>query len=329
MIDEVNANSGAIRETLENVGADVGYTLTEAMTDIWDSDSENGIAAMYGDQFATQLTTIQTVIQNIETLVGRLVDAGDDIATDSIATTSPTTPVLQPTPEPAQPATPTTPTQPAPTTPSPTEQPTEQKEEAKKKVQIINGNWYIRKGAGTSYGSVAVARKGETYEYGGSSSGNWNSIIYKGSKRWVSKKGSKVVGYAHGGIIADLQKLAIGNGDDMITVNTLKKGEAILTPAQTVQFSKLAEHLPQLQGIIDTSSMINEMLAGNDTNSVNNIQYNVGGISFPIDHVSDYNDLVAQMQRDARFERFIQSMTVDRIVGGSKFAKYKQKFDKE
>jgi len=49
----------------------------------------------------------------------------------------------------------------------------------------------------------------------------------------------------------------------------------------------------------------------------------VGGISvnIPIEHVEDYNDLVNQIKADKKFEKFIQSITVDRLVGGSALAK--------
>ena len=53
---------------------------------------------------------------------------------------------------------------------------------------------------------------------------------------------------------------------------------------------------------------------------IGNVEVNYQ-VSIPIDHVQDYNDFMNQMQRDGKFERMIQSMTVDRLVGGSKIAK--------
>ena len=46
-------------------------------------------------------------------------------------------------------------------------------------------------------------------------------------------------------------------------------------------------------------------------------------VSIPIDHVDDYNDFMNKLKSDRTFEKMIQSMTVDRMVGGSKLAKYK------
>ena len=45
-----------------------------------------------------------------------------------------------------------------------------------------------------------------------------------------------------------------------------------------------------------------------------------------IDKVADYQDFVTQLQRDHKFERLIQSMTVDRLAGGGSLAKYKYHF---
>lgn len=46
----------------------------------------------------------------------------------------------------------------------------------------------------------------------------------------------------------------------------------------------------------------------------------------PIDNVQDYNDFVRQMQHDPQFEKMLQAMTVDRLVGGSSLKKYKFQF---
>lgn len=54
---------------------------------------------------------------------------------------------------------------------------------------------------------------------------------------------------------------------------------------------------------------------------------NIGSMNYevniPIEHVGDYNDFMNQLKKDGQFERFIQSMTVDRLAGRSKLAKNK------
>lgn len=50
------------------------------------------------------------------------------------------------------------------------------------------------------------------------------------------------------------------------------------------------------------------------------------GTIIPIDHVENYDDFVNQLRQDKKFEQLIQSMTVDRLTGGSSLAKNKYKW---
>lgn len=60
-----------------------------------------------------------------------------------------------------------------------------------------------------------------------------------------------------------------------------------------------------------------------NTNVDQNIEYN---ISIPIERVNDYNDFVNQLKSDNKFEKMIQSMTIDRVGGKSPLAKNKYKW---
>lgn len=74
-------------------------------------------------------------------------------------------------------------------------------------------------------------------------------------------------------------------------------------------------------GLVDTTQAIKRIFT---QNTMNNVQPSIGDttVNVNIDHVDDYNDLVRKMIHDKNFERFIQSMTIDRIVGGSAQKKY-------
>ena len=324
MIDTVNANSGSIADTITGECADVGYTLSSSMNSIWQSGGgAYDVISTYGNAFTEQLTTLNQVISGIAANVASMVTAGDQIAdetisntttvTDPIETNPPTSNITEPTPPPA--TTPTTPTTPnTPTTPDTPS--TEPEKEKKKKVKITSGTWHIRAGAGTKYDVVGYAHEGDTFDYLGKS-GSWNAVSYKGSKRWIYNEGSKLIeGYSQGGYIAELQKIAMRNGDDLITVNTLKKGEAILTPEQAVMFSKFVNGgLPvmhsvlnmtrHMNGITSTPSQLNQPI----TNE-NNFEFNI-----EIDHVEDYNDLVTKMRDDPKFERMVEIMSINKLGG--------------
>ena len=126
-------------------------------------------------------------------------------------------------------------------------------------------------------------------------------------------------GFASGGFVAGAQRSAYRNGDDIVTFNTLKSGEAVLTPEQAAQFKKLVNHLPVLQKVMDVNSYARTLTPVSSAG--NNIDMGGFNVTFQIDHVQDYNDLVRQMRDDKRFERMIQTMTVDPLVGKSTLAK--------
>ena len=104
-----------------------------------------------------------------------------------------------------------------------------------------------------------------------------------------------------------------------LPIYTLKSGEAVLTPEQAAQFKKLVNHLPVLQKVMDVNSYARTLTPVSSAG--NNIDMGGFNVTFQIDHVQDYNDLVRQMRDDKRFERMIQTMTVDPLVGKSTLAK--------
>ena len=130
-----------------------------------------------------------------------------------------------------------------------------------------------------------------------------------------------VGGFASGGMVGGSKKAVRKNGDDIVTVNTLKTGEAVLTAEQARQFRSFANHLPALQSMMDVNNQIKALspispVAGN---------IDVGGfnMTFQIDHVQDYNDFVRQLRDDKTFERMIKTITLDPLVGKSSLSKRK------
>lgn len=70
--------------------------------------------------------------------------------------------------------------------------------------------------------------------------------------------------------------------------------------------------------ILSQLAKVNGLQTTSAANSVGDITYQ---INIPIDHVQDYDDFMNQMRSDDKFEKLIQSMTIDRLVGGSKLSK--------
>ena len=137
----------------------------------------------------------------------------------------------------------------------------------------------------------------------------------------VSSVTGKLAGHANGGFIAEAQKAALKNGDDIVTVNTLKQGEAVLTPEQAIEFSKLVDSLPRFEGLFDASkylSKISEPRVERIGNSIGDISINI-----PIEHVDGYNDFINQLKHDRRSQEFIRSITIDLAAKKSPLAKNK------
>lgn len=72
--------------------------------------------------------------------------------------------------------------------------------------------------------------------------------------------------------------------------------------------------------IVENLSKISKMPGGLAGMNIGSVNYEV---NIPIEHVGDYNDFMNQLKKDGQFEKFIQSMTVDRLAGRSKLAKNK------
>lgn len=305
MIDYTNANAADIQATIASETAAVGYTMSDEMSTIW-SGAEN-VVSKYGDSFYTQLTTVNTALNMIRNQIANMKAAGDSIAAGYIAETTPETeedpnaPTLKPEAKTEEPA-------------------KEEPASEKKMVKVVNGQWWLYKNGPKKGRTDSIVHKGETYEYLGEKNG-YTKILYKGKERWFNSNGARKMGFAEGGFVAGLQKMAYQNGDDMLTFNTLKRGEAVFTERQYKQIEKLVNNVPGLQKLIDMNDLITSVGASSFNNGDTNVQVDVGGIN--IQHVENLDDFMYQVQRDGRFEKLIQSMTTDLVVGRQKLRKFK------
>lgn len=340
MIGEINANSSDIMSTLQSESSAVGYQITDAMHAIWDEGGDLGdVVTKYGDDFLGQMTTLNGVIAKIEEYVANMAGEGDEIANETVSGTPPTGETVFPNGIPG--STGNTGGSSGGSTPAgdvADEGAAPQMVRITKKTKVLKKN-------GKSSNAYGTVNAGTELEYTGTTTQHYYGVKYKDKTGWVNKKQAELVeekkklnwngnlsdlgfvanplyGYSTGGFVADAQKTALENGDDIVTVNTLKKGEAILTPEQAQQFSGLVDNLPMLQGIVDMSKQFAGLSATGGSSGIT-----IGDVSFniPIDHVEDYDDFVTQLQNDNQFEKLIQSMTVDRIAGGSRLSKYRVK----
>ena len=124
----------------------------------------------------------------------------------------------------------------------------------------------------------------------------------------MSNAGAAVKAYAKGGII-DYTGLAAVHGSP-------GNPEMVLSAADTAKFLEAAALMRNAPSIADigTAGFIQSGFGGTVINGLN--------ISIPIEHVQDYNDMIAQMQRDPKFDRLINAITLDRAAGKSNLSKY-------
>lgn len=327
MIDTINANSSSIGDTIQQECANVGYTLTESMNSIWTNEGGAfAVISKYGDQFLTQNTSTLNAILGIKAYTDALIAKADAEAKAKAEATKKQTEASKPASQPSKPSnnTPSTPSKPART----------DKDYYGVALAIWNGNY----GWGT--GNTRVSR----LQAKGFDANRVQSIVnqmgregYVRSGAWVGRYqgirdlspyhynkyavGLKNAPKAENAWVNELGNESIIKPSENAIVTHIAKGDSVLTADATRNIWDMAS---------DPSDFINRNLLTNGLMSgIGNIGGNTFGdinIDIPIEYVQDYNDFVTQLQKDNKFERMIQDMTIGRINGGSKFAKGKYRW---
>lgn len=327
MIDSVNASSSSICDTLLSQAEKVGYTITDNERAIWSNEGGAfSIITKYGESFLAQMTTVNDVISKIAIKTGAMVSESDTIANQTVNNTSPSTETDSSVKPPTKPNKPQKPQKPA------------NRFNDDIKRGIAAAIW-VYGGSKSGWGNDPDRKKRLTAKFGATNASAVQKYINAhGSngdlyKYWVSTGKSKLSKYYYSafkkGGLADYTGMAWLDG-------TPTEPEMVLNPEDTANFIALKD---AMRSIADGSSPLADLFNG-DEGAANILKQlakiespltargtNVGDITYqitiPIDHVQDYNDFMNQMRKDGKFEKMIQSMTVDRLVGGSKIAKNK------
>lgn len=325
VINSVNDNQANIYNTLLTTADDVGYVMSGEMDDIW-NNTQLPVLSDYHSGFTTTLTTISDTLTAIQTSVNNMKIAAEEEAEEEIANTTPITQPTKPaaTTNTSKPSTKPTTTKPTTAKPTTSKSSGNGKATVGEQVTYKSGNYHASSDGTGSSGSKNQGKKvyitkiasGSKYPYHISTGKKLGS----GDLGWV--KLSQISGYASGGYVGEMKNITAKNGDNLISINTLKKGEAVLTPEQAKQFSKLVSSLPYLRDLIDigvnTDALSQVQPSGN---TIGEIQINI-----PIERVIDYNDFVSQLQKDRQFEKLVRSMSTDLLAGKSSLSKNKYKW---
>lgn len=327
IIAEVNNNASNISETLNAQTEAVGATLSENMQSIWGNDGcATGIITKYGDNFNSQLTSVNNVLNAIATSMGAIVEESDKEAENIIKEETPKV-------EPQKPA------EPKPETPTNT--PSKPSQEEKKEItvggKIDAGSAKIYDYAGDTTGETQYYKNDPKYVVLKEKDGYLqvrHHSLKSGISGWFKKKDVKA--YKTGGL-AEETGLAWLDG-------TKSKPEMVLNAKDTKNYMELTDILRKatrddsilfdndkfMKNIEELSSNLkpefNSFIAKlphmNTEGFMGNMN-NVFNMNFELHEVQSGRDVVNFLIKDKTFENAIQAMTVDRLAGGSKFAKSK------
>ena len=327
MIDTINANSSTIGDTIMQECANVGYTLTESMNAIWTNEGGAfAVISKYGEQFLTQNTSTLNAILGIKAYTDSLIAKADAEAKAKEEATKKQTEASKPATQPAKPATSTS-TPAKSTTPTRTD-----KDNYGVALAIWNGNY----GWGT--GNTRVSR----LKAKGFDPNKVQSIVNKMGKDGYVHSGAWVGKY-YG--IRDLapyhynkyaQGLKRPTKDESAWVNEFDD-ESIISPTKRAIITHISKGDSVLNGDAteniwdmanDPSGFISKNLLPNAVMNgiepyINVDNSRVDNVTFNLPNVLNYEEFMNRMKKDEKFDRMILDMTIGRMVGGSKHAKYK------
>ena len=308
-------------------------------------NSYKGVITTYGNDFQGKATTTNTILDNIKQNVANMVAESNKQASTTVSSTTPTTP---PASKPSSPSNKNTNTSSNTSSQSNTSS-GDGTPRVGDKVTFQSGRYYYSSDGATPTGSKNLGREVYITKINTASWATKKYHISTGNKLgsgdlgWVSL--DQLKGYSTGGII-DYDGLAMVHGG--------KKPELVLNAQDTENFIALKDALRSMAennislGNLNRSNSIiphnainllpeiqsgmslSDYLSRIASNPGNAQSVNVGDVKYeiniPIDHVDDYNDLVNKLRQDPRFGKLIESMTIERFVGGSQFSKNKYKW---
>jgi len=325
MIDEINASSAIINTTLQEVSSNVGYTMTTEMRSIWGNDGAIGkILTTYSGNFSSKMTSLQTTISTISTNIGKLVTASNQQAAKDVQAATSSTTSASSTATVSKPTTTTSSTTSANATKIGnffiSKKDSYPKNKLNISTSIIDRLKYRDFDSSFSARQMYYGKMGLSGTYTGSINQNTNMLS------WMKANGYKTGVH---GLGRDELAWTQENGTEAIV---RPSDGAILTPLEkgsSVLDSNATENLWNFMK--NPSGFINNNLGGQnpsaiEASAVNSSIQNDVKVAISLPNVQNYSDFVRQLQRDKTFERLIQSITVDQLVGGSPLTKYKFKF---
>jgi len=321
VIDETNTSAGEIKKTLEEETKAVGTTLSEEMEKIW---STNGtyttVVSTYYDEFGTQLTTTNSVLESIRVLVDEMVKNSDDIAKEDLGLYD----GIEQSSGKIAGAVGNVGSTVNNFSNDSSNSPTASDENSSNNSNDGWGSWFISKKSNYSkskldknvsiedrlkyfdYDSSMTARKKYYEAMGGTGT-------YKGTasqNRWMISE-MKAHGFAKGGTIGSLIS---GTGEDGFVL--ARTGEEILS---LEKIQALKDAFVAIRPIAEGFKYISPASIMRDTNNISgHIEMNI-----TLPGVTNYEEFKMALIHDKSFEKTVQHMTLGAMTGKNSLGKYK------
>ena len=316
VIDQTNTSASEINDVIEKEAGDVGYTVSDAISKVMDVDSTNGtnMVNFYDKTFPNEMTTTRKSIDAIKNLLQAMKDAADKKAQEEIKKQQAAQQAI------SKPASSSS------SSSSSSSNSHSSNNSGSSSSSSGWGSWFVHKADSYpksklrinssivdrlklhNFDSSKSARAGYYKAMGGSGT-------YVGSasqNNWMISE-MKKHGFKQGGTIG---KLIRSTGEDGFVL--ARTGEEILSKEKLIMLKDALQYIPQNFNIASTSL---PKFTQKASNSSVDVKVDFGGIT--MNGVNNPEEFVTELQKSKRFEKIVQSITVDTAMGKNSLGKYK------
>ena len=316
VIDQTNTSASEINDVIEKEAGDVGYTVSDAISKVMDVDNTNGtnMVNFYDKTFPNEMTTTRKSIDAIKNLLQAMKDAADKKAQEEIKKQQAAQQAI------SKPASSSS------SSSSSSSNSHSSNNSGSSSSSSGWGSWFVHKADSYpksklrinssivdrlklhNFDSSKSARAGYYKAMGGSGT-------YVGSasqNNWMISE-MKKHGFKQGGTIGKLIRSA---GEDGFVL--ARTGEEILSKEKLIMLKDALQYIPQNYNIASTSL---PKFTQKASNSSVDVKVDFGGIT--MNGVNNPEEFVTELQKSKRFEKIVQSITVDTAMGKNSLGKYR------
>lgn len=335
-IHDANVNATSINTTLEEQADAVGYTLSEEIQSIWNgADGEKSVLTMYGDGITSELTTVNSTLNTINTNLQSMIEqlnkvAGTDVkglAAQNAYNSEEATPNKKKTSSSSNKKTTTTTT-----TKSKTSSAGDSKITKGEKVTFDNGNYTAQSDGGGASGKQKLGEKVYVTNIKSGAERPYHISQDEDGKKplgWVKKKQLK--GYSSGTKYIDEDQLAWLNeyGDiesyirqrDGAIVRVMGQGDRIMNSIATANLYDMAND--PMKYFAENIGLEKLSAISSFTKGFGEYSYN-GDINITVNapNVTSIDEFKYALKHDPEIEATVRAMSVDRLFGKSRMRKF-------